>query len=41
MEKDRNNVVVDNFGRVYKDTGATLTDTSRLYVANGANVARS
>ena len=31
MGKDRNNGVVNNFGRVYKGTGATLTDTIQTF----------
>ena len=42
MGKDRNNGVVDNFGRVYKGTGATLTDTyPNFYVADGGVVPTS
>jgi hypothetical protein len=42
MGKDRNNGVVDNFGRVYKGSGATLTDLySDLYVADGGVVPTS
>ena len=42
MGKDRNNGVVDNFGRVYKGTGATLTDYyTDFYVADGAVVPTS
>jgi hypothetical protein len=42
MGKDRNNGVVDNFGRVYKGTGATLTDNyPGFYVADGGVVPTS
>jgi choline dehydrogenase-like flavoprotein len=42
MGKDRNNGVVDNFGRVYKGTGATLTDHYQdFYVADGGVVPTS
>jgi cholesterol oxidase len=42
MGKDRNNGVVDNFGRVYKGTGATLTDNyPDFYVADGGVVPTS
>ena len=39
MGKDRNNGVVDNFGRVYKGNGATLTETyPEFYVVDGGIV---
>ena len=42
MGKDRNNGVVDNLGRVYKGTGATLTDRySNFYVADGGVIPTS
>ena len=42
MGKDRNHGVVDNFGRVYKGNGATLTDYySNLYVVDGGIVPTS
>ncbi|HEU4446521.1 MAG TPA: GMC oxidoreductase [Nitrososphaeraceae archaeon] len=42
MGKDRNNGVVDNLGRVYKSTGATLTDKyPDFYVADGGVVPTS
>jgi hypothetical protein len=42
MGKDRNNGVVDNFGRVYKGTGAALTDYyPGFYVADGGVVPTS
>ena len=42
MGKDRNNGVVDNLGRVYKGTGATLTDHyPDFYVADGGVVPTS
>jgi GMC oxidoreductase len=42
MGKDRNNGVVDNIGKVYKGTGATLTDCYQdFYVADGAVVPTS
>ena len=42
MGKDRNNGVVDNFGRVYKGTGAALTDNyPGFYVADGGVVPTS
>ena len=42
MGKDRNNGVVDNLGRVYKGSGATLTDHyPDFYVADGGVVPTS
>lgn len=42
MGKDRNNGVVDNLGRVYKGTGATLTEHyPDFYVADGGVVPTS
>jgi choline dehydrogenase-like flavoprotein len=42
MGKDRNNGVVDNFGRVYNGTGTTLTDHyPDFYVADGGVVPTS
>jgi choline dehydrogenase-like flavoprotein len=42
MGKDRSNGVVDNLGRVYKGTGATLTDSyPDFYVADGGVVPTS
>lgn len=42
MGKDRNNGVVDNFGRVYNSTGTTLTDPyPDFYVADGGVVPTS
>jgi len=42
MGKDRNNGVVDNLGRVYKGTGATLTDFyPEFYVVDGGIVPTS
>ena len=42
MGKDRNNGVVDNLGRVYRGTGATLTDSyPDFYVADGGVVPTS
>jgi choline dehydrogenase-like flavoprotein len=42
MGKDRNNGVVDNLGRVYKGTGATLTEHyPDFYVADGGIVPTS
>ena len=42
MGKDRNHGVVDNFGRVYKGTGATVTDFYQdFYVADGGVVPTS
>jgi hypothetical protein len=42
MGKDRNNGVVDNLGRVYKGTGAALTDSyPDFYVADGGVVPTS
>ncbi|HEX6028394.1 MAG TPA: GMC family oxidoreductase [Nitrososphaeraceae archaeon] len=42
MGKDRNNGVVDNLGRVYKGTGATLTDRyPNFYVADGGVIPTS
>jgi hypothetical protein len=42
MGKDRNSGVVDNLGRVYKGTGATLTDFyPELYVVDGGIVPTS
>jgi choline dehydrogenase-like flavoprotein len=42
MGKDRNNGVVDNFGKVYKGTGATLAEHYQdFYVADGGVVPTS
>jgi choline dehydrogenase-like flavoprotein len=42
MGKDRNHGVVDNFGHVYKGTGATITDFYQdFYVADGGVVPTS
>jgi choline dehydrogenase-like flavoprotein len=42
MGKDRNHGVVDNFGRVYKGTGVTVTDFYQdFYVADGGVVPTS
>ena len=39
MGKDRNNGVVDNFGKVYKGNGATLTETyPEFYIVDGGIV---